>query len=144
MPFIASLSWRGVAGARAVRPRRRRVLGRGCDGYAGASRLPKGPAPNRSQETRPGLLEGSSGRAPRDPFGSPGCLAAPASRRFLSRFDLWLPAHPVAGARDHTLRRLAGQRLPAIAGASPLTVVPGLLDLEPSVEPSFQAPIAAT
>ena len=76
-------------------------------------------------------------RALRDPFGSPGPPFGARARRFLSRSDLWLPARPIAGLGDHTLRHLASQRFPAIAGASALAVFPGLPDLEPSNTKAF-------
>src|SRR5262245_53626607 len=108
-------------------------------------RRPGGRFSFRPQEASAGLLEspqaGSLG-----PLGVPwAALRRPRRRRFLSRSDLWLPASAPLPERPRShLEAFASRRLPAIAGASPSTVFPGLLDLEPPLGPTFQAPAACT
>ena len=123
------------------------VLGRICSAHApcvprhpgrGRARVAAGTrAPHRrpgdryrAGPRRPGQASSrASCEARRDPFGSPrAAISAPALRRFLSRFDLWLSAAPLPEGRFAS-RHFAGQRFPAIAGASALAVLPGLPDV---------------
>ncbi len=96
-----------------------RADGRGCDGYAGAAWATRGPVVLRPQQTRPGLLEGSLARAPRDLGRSPGL---PCGARVAA---ISVPVRSSA-CRSALLRRT--ERLPfsqlAAGGSLPLLALP--------------------
>ncbi len=117
---------------------RRQIAGEGATG----TRVPIG---NRGAVAAPGDPRGP----PRGPLRALRDLRVPGLPYGTRVAAISVPVRSLASRsarspefRDHALSHLAGRRLPAIAGASPLAVVPGLLDLEPSVRLSFQAPIA--
>jgi hypothetical protein len=83
----------------------RAATGGGTRGATG-TRAPHGRPRTGSAPVREAVGTWASLEAPssfRDPRGrgSPGRLAAPALRRFLSRSDLWLPAAPLPERRSH-------------------------------------------